>query len=95
MQLNNILIRPKITEKALKEVSRSVYAFQVNIHSNKNQIKDAVEQIFKVKVSEIKTVVKKGKQRRVGRKMKTKRLANTKIAYVKLKSGKIDLFPQN
>lgn len=95
MHLNDVLIKPKITEKALKEVSRSVYPFQVARAASKYQIKDAVESIFKVKVSDIKTSVKKGKMRRVGKRMKAKRLPDTKIAYIKLKEGKIDLFPQN
>lgn len=95
MQINDILIKPKITEKALKEVGRQVYTFEVNPAANKNQIRQAVEKLFKVKVKDVKTITRKGKLRRVGRFRKIKKLNNSKLAVVKLKSGKIDIFPQS
>jgi large subunit ribosomal protein L23 len=94
MRTNDILIRPQITEKALKEVKRSVYAFEVNTKSTKHQVKEMVEKLFSVTVSDVKTGIKKGKTRRVGRKMITKKLPDRKIAFVTVSSGKIDIFPQ-
>ena len=39
-------------------------------------------------------MVRKGKKRRVGRRMKVKNMADKKIAFIKVSEGKIDLFPQ-
>ncbi len=81
-----IIIRPIITEKStqLKETNREV-CFEVAKHANKTEIKKAVEQLFKVKVEAVKTQIKVGKWRRVGRnKGQTK---TWKKAYVKLREG--------
>jgi large subunit ribosomal protein L23 len=81
-----IIIRPIITEKStqLKEANREV-CFEVAKQANKTEIKKAVEQLFKVKVEAVKTQIKVGKWRRVGRnKGQTK---TWKKAYVKLRAG--------
>ena len=58
---------------------------EVAPHANKIEIKEAMEQLFKVKVENVRIVKKKGKRRRVGRNEgKTK---DWKKAYVKLKEG--------
>jgi len=83
---HQIIIRPIITEKStqLKEANREV-CFEVSRHANKTEIKKAVEQLFKVKVEAVKTQIKVGKWRRVGRnKGQTK---TWKKAYVKLRQG--------
>ncbi len=81
-----IIIRPIITEKStqLKEANREV-CFEVSRSANKTEIKKAVEQLFKVKVEAVKTQIKVGKWRRVGRNQgQTK---SWKKAYVKLREG--------
>jgi large subunit ribosomal protein L23 len=81
-----IIIRPIITEKSthLKEINREV-CFEVARQANKTEIKKAVELLFKVKVEAVKTQIKVGKWRRVGRNQgQTK---NWKKAYVKLREG--------
>ncbi|OGK20589.1 50S ribosomal protein L23 [Candidatus Roizmanbacteria bacterium RIFCSPHIGHO2_02_FULL_37_13b] len=93
MNINEIIIKPVITEKGLNQINSQVYTFEVSIKANKFQIKKTVEDMFKVKVENVKTMIRKGKSRRVGKKMKTKKLSQRKFAYVKVSSGKIDLFP--
>lgn len=81
-----IILRPVITEKStlLKEVNREI-CFEVAPHANKIEIKEAIEQLFKIKVESVHILKKKGKRRRVGRNEgKTK---DWKKAYVKLKEG--------
>ena len=81
-----IVLRPVITEKStqLKDASR-VICFEVARSANKIEIKNAVEQLFKTKVASVRTEMKTGKVRRVGRNSgKTK---DWKKAYVKLKEG--------
>ena len=81
-----IVLRPVITEKStqLKDASR-VICFEVARSANKIEIKNAVEQLFKTKVASVRTEMRTGKVRRVGRNSgKTK---DWKKAYVKLKEG--------
>jgi len=87
-----VIRRPIISEKstALAEVGGK-YAFEVAVQSNKNEIKDAVQQLFNVKVREVRTMTVHGKVKRVGR-FETKR-PNWKKALVTLAEGqKIEFF---
>ena len=94
MKTNDILIKPILTEKATNGVKNQVYAFEVHRQATKYQIKEIVEKLYPVKVSSINVMVRKGKEKKVGRRMMPKRLADRKIAMIKVKEGKIDLFPQ-
>jgi len=94
MKINEILFKPKITEKAMEKVKDSVYLFEVNIKAGKHQIKQAVEKLFPVKVLSVRTVMRKGKIRKLGKRMREKKMPDTKLAYIKVGKGKIDLFPQ-
>jgi large subunit ribosomal protein L23 len=81
-----IILRPVITEKStlMKDINREV-CFEVDRRANKNEIKKAVEQLFKVKVERVRTQNKRGKTRKVGRSEGKKK--DWKKAYVKLKEG--------
>ncbi len=92
--MNHIIIRPVLTEKASQKVGVNIYTFQVGISTNKHEIKQALEDMFKVKVSSIRIIKKIGKMRRIGRRMQSRRLPDRKIAYVTVKEGSIDLFPK-
>ena len=68
-----------------------VEAFEVRKDANKNQIKDAVESLYHVKVTEVRTQVRKGKPRRSRFKMTT--TSDFKRAIVVLdEASKIELF---
>lgn len=62
----DIIRRPIVTEKSMAEMSEKKYTFVVDIHANKTQIKKAVEEVFGVKVDEVKTARIMGKTKRVG-----------------------------
>ena len=81
-----IILRPVITEKStwLKEANREI-CFEVAPHANKIEIKEAIEQLFKVKVEKVHIIKKKGKKRRVGRSEGYTK--DWKKAYVKLQEG--------
>jgi len=81
-----IILRPVITEKstALKEKNREV-CFEVAMTANKSEIKKAVEHLFKVKVDSVRTQIKVGKERRMGRNVGMKK--DWKKALVRLKEG--------
>jgi large subunit ribosomal protein L23 len=78
-----IIRRPMITEKGLgvKETQRTL-VFEVAAAATKTQIKQAVQQIFKVKVESVRTANFHGKFRRRGRAEGYRR--DWKKAYVKL-----------
>ncbi len=84
--LRQALSRPLITEKGtlLKEQTNQL-VFQVDRRSNKVEIRNAVEQLFKVKVLKVRTANFEGKKKRVGRVMG--RRADWKKAYVTLAPG--------
>ena len=88
----NIIKRPVISEKstALAEVANR-YVFEVASDASKPEIKSAIEQLFKVKVRAVNTIVMHGKNKRSGR-FEFKR-SNWKKAIITLVAGqKIELF---
>ena len=78
-----IIRRPIITEKGLgvKELQHTV-VFEVAAGASKTEIKEAVQQIFKVKVDEVRTANFHGKMRRRGQSVGYRR--DWKKAYVRL-----------
>ena len=81
----DILIRPLITEKTTAMMQDNKYTFIVALGANKIEIRQAVEQIFKVKVLGVNTIRVYGKVKRMGR-TQGKR-PDFKKAIVKLAAG--------
>ena len=91
MDLYEILRRPLITEKSAVLQANGKYAFEVAREANKNQIKQAVEKAFKVKVTTVNVMMVPGKQRRVRRQQVL--TPSWKKAIVTLRPGdKIEFF---
>lgn len=67
MDSRDIVIRPIITERGTDSMSIGRYTFEVFIGANKHQIKKAVEDLFKVHVEDVNTMIIKGKIRGFGR----------------------------
>jgi large subunit ribosomal protein L23 len=86
-----VLLRPIITEKTTVLTGADKYVFEVDLRANKNQIKEAIQIAFNVRVSEVNTMVMKGKPKRFGRKITNR--PDWKKAIVTLVAGdKIELF---
>ncbi len=79
---HDIIVRPIITEQSMDQVADKKYTFEVLPAANKIQIKKAVEEIFKVKVSKVTTINYDGKEKRMG--VHVGRRAAWKKAVVKL-----------
>ena len=81
-----------LTEKAsITTENANRYVFQVQKKANKYQVKDAVEKMFDVKVTNVKTATLPGKVRRTGK--GTSKSASWKKAYVQIQEGqKLELF---
>ena len=84
--IHNVIKRPIITEKGLtlKERDRTL-CFEVDDDSSKQQIQEAVERLFKVKVEAVRTMVVPGKMRRRGKYSGYR--PDWKKAYVTLREG--------
>ena len=67
MNSYDILRRPVLTEKSYANIPQKIYTFEVRRDANKVQIKNAVEEIFGVKVERVTTSTVQGKLRRQGR----------------------------
>jgi large subunit ribosomal protein L23 len=62
---HQIVLRPLVTEKGVHRVTRlNQYSFEVNPLADKDAIKHAVEELFKVRVERVRTQTRKGKARR-------------------------------
>ena len=91
MHLYEVLRRPIVTEKSTELQAQGKYAFEVAGGANKQQIKQAVEKAFKVKVTSVNVITVPGKRERVGRQIVL--TPSWKKAVVTLQSGdKIEIF---
>ena len=62
----DIIKRPVITEQSMEAVTDKKYVFMVAPDANKIEIKQAIEQIFGVKVAKVNTINVSGKAKRMG-----------------------------
>jgi large subunit ribosomal protein L23 len=86
MKPADIIKRPiALTEKAARLKESNKVVFEVAIAANKIEIKSAVESLFSVKVTEVNTLVQRGKVKRVGRALGKR--PNWKKAVVTLREG--------
>lgn len=87
----NLLLKPKISEKAIGLAEKGVYVFEVPLSANKLEVARGVEAAFKVKVTDVNMLLAKGKAKRFKRILG--RQADVKKAMVKVKAGQsIKLF---
>lgn len=81
----DLIKKPIITEKATMAAEHNAFVFQVDMDATKPQIKEAVEEIFGVKVKAVNTVVTKGKAKRF--RGRAGERSDKKKAYVTLEAG--------
>ena len=88
----DVILKPVVSEKSYDLIQdNNTYTFVVNKRSNKTEIRQAVEEIFDVRVVNVNTMNRKGKQKRTG--WVVGRRANVKRALVRLAIGdSIDIF---
>ena len=63
---NQVLLAPVVSEKSYSLISDRKYTFRVHEDAHKTQIRQAVEELFDVKVLEVRTMSVKGKPKRRG-----------------------------
>jgi len=87
----DILLRPVVSEKSYGLLDEGKYTFVVAPDANKTQIKQAVEEVFRVKVTGVNTLNRQGKRRRT--RFGYGKRSDTKRAIVTLADGdRIDIF---
>ena len=88
----NVIIKPLVTEKSThRQSTRNEYAFQVTQGANKPQIKQAVEKLYDVKVTGVRTMNRKGKPRRSKYKMTTTSCFKRAVVVLE-ENSRIELF---
>ncbi len=84
--LYTVIRRPLITEKGMTvKETQNTLVFEVAEKATKTEVKQAVESLFKVKVSNVRTAIVEGKERRRGKFAGYR--PDRKKAYVRLKEG--------
>lgn len=92
MDNTSVIIKPLVTEKSThQQNTRNAYAFEVSSAANKQQIKQAVEALYGVRVVDVRTMNRKGKPRRA--RFRMTHTSDWKRAVVVLdENSRIDLF---
>lgn len=85
-----IVIKPVITEKSVELANKeNIYTFLVDRNSNKNQISEAIGELYKVKVIDVNTVARQADTKKTGKKRQSVKVPRSKKALVKLEKGQI------
>jgi large subunit ribosomal protein L23 len=85
MDASQVIIRPVVSEKSFVQAEIGKYTFRVHADAHKTQIRQAVEQLFDVKVRDVRTVSVKSKPKRRG--VYAGRTRTWKKAIVQLQPG--------
>jgi large subunit ribosomal protein L23 len=85
--LSSVLIKPRITEKAVKMGEKNVYTFVVRANATKFDVRDAVISLFKVTPVKVNIVNKSPRQYKSRSKNRVMTEKGMKKAYVYLKAG--------
>lgn len=96
MKLSAIIQKPIITEKTVEDNKKGIYSFRVSISASKGAVKNEINRVFGVDAVDVKTLIVKGKSRRILRTREFSRQSNWKKAIVTLKEGqKIEMFSES
>jgi large subunit ribosomal protein L23 len=85
MDASQVIIRPVVSEKSFVQAEIGKYTFRVHTDAHKTQIRQAVEQLFEVRVRDVHTVSVKSKPKRRG--LHSGRTRTWKKAIVQLQPG--------
>ena len=86
------MLKPVLTEKTLRLAREGKYTFWVNLRATKHQVKKAVEDMFGVQVTGVRTLIKPGETKRGLRNRKRRILSRKKAIVTLSEKQKIDLF---
>ena len=87
VSVRDVILRPRITEKASNMMANTVYTFDVRAKATKGEVLKAIRALYKVQPTKIRMVRLPAKRVRMRRKRGFGTTAATKKAYVSLKDG--------
>ena len=88
---SQVLIKPVVSEKSYEQIAQNKYTFRIHADAHKTQVRQAVEELFEVKVVGVNIIKVQPKPKRRGRFAGTK--PGWKKAVVELRAGdKIEIF---
>ncbi|MFZ5424687.1 MAG: 50S ribosomal protein L23 [Patescibacteria group bacterium] len=87
MRLNNVVIKPIVTEKTMALAADGRYVFKVNLKASKNAVAENVAEVYGVNVENVKTLIMPGKKRRISKTNKFTKTKKWKKAVVQLAKG--------
>lgn len=87
-RLYNVLLAPRVTEKTARlSANSNQYVFEVSSDANKNDVREAIELLFEVKVETVRIVNVKGKTKSY--RLRPGRRSDWKKAYVRVQEGQV------
>lgn len=86
MDAADVILRPIVSEKSFELAREGRFTFEISGRANKVQVREAIEELFTVHVTDVNTMWVLGKARRLGR-LKAGRTPRWKKAIVTLASG--------
>ena len=93
MDARSVIIAPVVSEKSYALIDQNAYTFHVHPEANKIEIRNAIEEIFNVRVEKVNTLNRQGKRKRNRRSFTFGKKSDTKRAIVTLQGDdRIDLF---
>ena len=95
MEAREVILRPVVTEASMAGMDDKRYTFDVDLRATKTQVKNAVEEIFGVKVVKVNIMNLKGKKKRQGRYVGYTKRRRKAIVQLSADSKEIKLFDEN
>lgn len=95
MEARDVIKRPIITEASMRAMDEKKYTFEVDTRANKTHVRQAVEEIFGVKVEKVNILNVRAKLKRVGRYTGYTNKRRKAIVKLTKDSKDIQLFPEN
>lgn len=83
-----------VTEKSTQLIEKNTYMFQVHPEATKTQIETLLKKMYQVEISQIRILNRKGKKKRVGRRMVSIERPDKRVAYVTVSKGTINVIPK-
>lgn len=92
MHIYEVIKRPLDTEKTRSQAEYGQYVFEIDYRANKHQVKEAIEEIFDVKVLSVNIMNMPAKRGRYGRRIVTREPAWKKAIVTLAPGERIDVF---
>lgn len=95
MRLNEVIIKPIVTEKSMQLAGIGQYVFEVALSASDGQVIREIKSLYNVDATQVRSSILPGKKRRIAKTQRFKKTSKRKKVMVTLKEGqKLDLMPK-